>query len=152
MRFERIKQIISAVVMTATLLIPTLAQERASSTGPKPAAALTGTKDRIAKYMAAGVLGDSYISEDKFGNVSFYGNVGIGTSTPTSPLTVQGTIEITTGGLKFPDGTMQTTAPVAPEVFHNSTLTGKGTETAPLAVAVPLNLTGTGTVLSVEST
>lgn len=38
------------------------------------------------------------------------GNLGIGTSTPTYPLTVVGTIHSTTGGFKFPDGTTQTTA------------------------------------------
>jgi hypothetical protein len=37
------------------------------------------------------------------------GNVGIGTDTPTSELTVAGTIESTSGGIKFPDGTIQTT-------------------------------------------
>jgi trimeric autotransporter adhesin len=38
------------------------------------------------------------------------GNVGIGTTTPAQKLSVAGTIESTTGGFKFPDGTMQTTA------------------------------------------
>lgn len=38
------------------------------------------------------------------------GNVGIGTATPTQKLTVAGTIESTSGGFKFPDGTIQTTA------------------------------------------
>jgi hypothetical protein len=38
------------------------------------------------------------------------GHVGIGTTTPGSPLTVAGGIEMTSGGLKFPDGTIQTTA------------------------------------------
>ena len=37
-------------------------------------------------------------------------NVGIGTTTPGSKLTVAGVIESTTGGIKFPDGTTQTTA------------------------------------------
>lgn len=40
------------------------------------------------------------------------GNVGIGTSTPASLLTVNGTIESTTGGIKFPDGSIQTTSAI----------------------------------------
>jgi hypothetical protein len=48
------------------------------------------------------------------GNSSFVvknGNVGIGTTDTTSKLTVFGTIEIKgTGGIKFPDATVQTTA------------------------------------------
>jgi hypothetical protein len=38
------------------------------------------------------------------------GNVGIGTTTPAQKLSVSGTIESTSGGIKFPDGTVQTTA------------------------------------------
>lgn len=38
------------------------------------------------------------------------GNVGIGTTSPGQKLTVVGTIESTSGGVKFPDGTTQTTA------------------------------------------
>ncbi len=41
------------------------------------------------------------------------GRVGIGTSTPGQKLSVAGTIESTTGGFKFPDGTTQTTASTA---------------------------------------
>ena len=39
------------------------------------------------------------------------GNVGIGTMTPTQKLSVSGTIESTSGGFKFPDGTILTTSP-----------------------------------------
>ena len=38
------------------------------------------------------------------------GNIGIGTNTPAQKLSVNGTIESETGGIKFPDGTIQTTA------------------------------------------
>jgi len=38
------------------------------------------------------------------------GNVGIGTNSLSSRLTVAGTIETTSGGVKFPDGSVQTTA------------------------------------------
>lgn len=38
------------------------------------------------------------------------GDVGIGTSSPTSKLTVAGEIRSTSGGFRFPDGTVQTTA------------------------------------------
>jgi hypothetical protein len=38
------------------------------------------------------------------------GNVGIGTTGPGSKLTVAGVIESTTGGIKFPDASVQTTA------------------------------------------
>jgi len=41
------------------------------------------------------------------------GQVGVGTLAPTAPLTVAGTVESTSGGFRFPDGSVQTTA-VAP--------------------------------------
>src|SRR6266545_3582530 len=86
-----------------------------------------GTSGRISKWTGVSgsstyVLGDSNIFEDKFGKV------GIGTTNPTSLLTVQGMIEITMGGLKFPDGTEQTTSAAGGlfTVAHDTTLTGNG--------------------------
>jgi len=46
------------------------------------------------------------------GTSYFAGNVGIGVSAPTSPLTVKGVIQSISGGIKFPDGTTQATAEV----------------------------------------
>ena len=43
----------------------------------------------------------------------FSGTVGIGTAGTGSPLTVAGVIESTSGGVKFPNGTTQTTAAVS---------------------------------------
>src|SRR5262245_48449764 len=67
-----------------------------------------GTLGRLPKWTgfssSNSVLGNSTIFEDKFGNV------GIGTDTPPSRFTVAGMIETTLGGVKFPDGTIQTTA------------------------------------------
>jgi hypothetical protein len=51
-----------------------------------------------------------------FSNSALYNdgaNIGIGTTTPGQKLTVAGTIQTTTGGVMFPDGTVQSTAAVA---------------------------------------
>jgi len=101
-----------------------------------------GTIGRLTKWVgftSNSFIGDSTIFEDKFGKV------GIGTDAPSSRLTVVGTIETTLGGLKFPDGSVQTTAAVTglQSVVHDDTLNGDGTNGAPLQVAVPLTLTGT---------
>lgn len=55
------------------------------------------------------------------------GNVGIGVTSPGSRLTVAGTIETTSGGIKFPDGTTQTTAGVVSATYvqkAGDTMTG----------------------------
>ena len=61
------------------------------------------------------------------------GGVGIGTDTPASMLTVAGLVESISGGFKFPDGTIQTTAAAdggagdITAVYAGNGLTGGGT-------------------------
>ena len=100
-----------------------------------------GTVGRLTKWTGftstSSSIGDSNIYEDKLGKV------GIGTTAPTSLLTVQGVIE-TSGGIKFSDGTTQTTSAAGAlfGVAHDATLQGAGSGTSPLGVAVPLLLVG----------
>jgi hypothetical protein len=94
----------------------------------------SGTPGRLSKWTGVDgsnsfSLGNSNIFEDKFGKV------GIGTQTPTSLLTVQGMIETTLGGYKFPDGTIQTTAGIA-FVIHDGSLMGDGRSPSPLGIAL----------------
>jgi hypothetical protein len=101
-----------------------------------------GTAGRLALWTGLGdnnkwVIHDSNVFEDP------QGRIGIGTITPMSPLTVAGLIESASGGFKFPDGTIQTTAAAGlSSIFHNATLSGNGTSASPLGVVVPLLLRG----------
>lgn len=64
-----------------------------------------GTVNAVPKFSAAATIVDSAISETG-------GKVGIGTKAPSSKLTVTGVIQSTSGGIKFPDNTVQKTAGV----------------------------------------
>jgi hypothetical protein len=94
------------------------------SVGPNLPVLGSGMAGRLTKWTGQtssnSFIGDTIIFEDKFGNV------GIGTDSPTSKLTVAGTIEASGGS----------------SVLHNATLMGSGTSASPLGVAVPLSLRG----------
>jgi hypothetical protein len=94
----------------------------------------TGTAGMIPLWLDSSSIGDSSMSDAG-------GNIGIGTTTPGSKLSVVGMIETTLGGYKFPDGTLQTTAGLG-SIFHDATLTGMGTSGSPLKLALPLHLSG----------
>ena len=68
-----------------------------------------GTTGRIPKFGGGDFLVNSLIFE------SFTGKIGVGTTMPGSALSVNGQIETLAGGIKFPDGSEQMTAGVAPQ-------------------------------------
>lgn len=63
------------------------------------------------------------------------GNVGIGSASPGQKLTVAGTIESTSGGVKFPDGTTQTTAASGASGFSSCTTVSAGFSASSYATA-----------------
>jgi hypothetical protein len=135
--------VLALCITTAQGQTQTTARQTVAPAAAGNAVTGSGTTGRLARWTGSDgsntfSLGNSLIFEDKFGKV------GIGTIAPTSTLTVQGMIETTLGGYKFPDGTVQTTsaANALLTVIHNATLTGNGTTASPLGVAVPLILTG----------
>jgi hypothetical protein len=131
-------RIISLAALAAFLSVPGSAlagqQNGAPPARHQASAANGGTPGRIAKFTTGGKVVDSNITEDTAGQI------GVGTTTPTSPLTVNGVVETKgeNGGIKFPDGTVQTSA----EIRHDPTLKGTGATDSVLGVAIPLYLSG----------
>jgi len=70
-----------------------------------------GTNEVVIGAGAIGVGNNSVVlGNNSITKTILNGNVGIGTNNPGQKLTVAGTIESTSGGIKFPDGTVQATA------------------------------------------
>jgi hypothetical protein len=143
--------LITTVLMASSSFGQELAKKEKNKTITPAAASQVvggGTPGRISKWTGVSgsstyVLGDSNIFEDKFGKI------GIGTTTPTSLLTVQGMIEITMGGLKFPDGTLQTTAFSPSQVVRSlNGLTGD----VQLAAGANITITPSGNTLTIAAT
>lgn len=135
---HRIISLFLIKVLLGSVLAQGQSQKTASATLKHETSAATqalSTPGRIAKFTGTKTIGDSNITEDNSGNI------GIGTNLPTSRLTVDGIIEMLNAGsgIKFPDGTLQTTAGLA-TVSHDSTLNGNGTPASPIGLAVPLRL------------
>lgn len=76
-----------------------------TSTCASPSGTMSGagSPSSIPKFTASTELANSVIVESG-------GKIGIGTANPGQQLSVAGLIESTSGGLKFPDGSVQTTA------------------------------------------
>ena len=108
------------------------------SSGPNLPVTGSGTIGRLTKWAgftsSNSAIGDSIVYEDK------NGRVGVGTDSPTSRLSVAGLIESLSGGIKFPDGTVQSTSSTGAllTVAHDSTLMGDGTPVSPLGLSSPL--------------
>ncbi len=120
-------------------------------TGPQGPEGPQGPQGPAGPQGAPGPAGASPFALN--GNDAVYtaGNVGIGTDSPTSLLTVNGIIESLTGGFKFPDGSTQTSAaPTNPgdidSVIAGNGLTGGGTSGE---VTLAVDFAGTGTAASV---
>lgn len=116
------------------MFAPTIidAQKPASQTATTSSVKGSGTSGRITKWV--GDTSPSVNVSDSVITESNSGQIGVGTTAPTSKLTVAGTVETTFGGYKFPDSTVQTTAALA-SISHDATLTGNGTPGSPLGVA-----------------
>src|ERR1044071_9281884 len=149
---SRTQKLCSLLAILFLSLSAVRAQEPTKQAKNKPLAASnpvigSGSAGQITKWTGVDgsntfTVGDSNIFEDKFGKV------GIGTRTPTSLLTVQGMIETTLGGYKFPNGTVQTTAFDPNQVVRSlNGLMGNVT----LAAGANITITPSGNTLTIAS-
>ena len=125
------------------------------ATGSKPAEQKVIPTERVTNLQGFGVTGripkfgggDYLVNSLIFESAS--GKIGIGTQTPGSTLSVNGQIETLGGGVKFPDGSVQLTAGVAPVDVIKSVNGLKG----PLSLNAGTNIaiTPSGNTLTVSA-
>ncbi len=100
----------TAIHTIATLAFVLASTGLAQAQKPQTPVNGQGTAGKVTKWTSATTVGDSNITEDKFGRV------GIGVEAPTTRLAVAGVIESVSGGggvgggFKFPDGSVQKSA------------------------------------------
>lgn len=97
-----------------TLIFSDGTNVRFSDTRIRPASA-AGSSTQV-QFNTSGVLNASA------NFVYSGGNLGVGTASPSQPLEVAGTIYSTSGGFKFPDGSVQTSAATGAPISYVSTI------------------------------
>jgi hypothetical protein len=126
------------VIAVSLLSVAAFAQSNDTNNAPSSYQAvytLGGTKSYLSLFTGKNTVAVSSIFQNA-------GKIGIGTTAPSSLLTVNGTIQSLTGGFTFPDNSVQTTAGLS-SVTHDSTLSGAGSAALPLTISNPLTLAGT---------
>ena len=113
------------------------------ASGPETSAAVKETKPGVPTQSVSNLSGFGTTGRlPKFGGGDFLVNSIV--TELAGRISVGGQVESTTGGFKFPDGTVQMTSAATAlfQVQKDGTLKGDGTAADPLGVAVPLTLIG----------